>query len=353
MDRHYLVYAGSYGESVAQGIHALRFDAGKGTLSLASSVSGIANPSFLTLDRERMVLFAVSECRQGAVVSYAVDPVSGGLAEIGRQPSGGAAPCHLALDRTGRWLAVAHYDGGSVCLLPVGEDGAPGPRADLVRHEGHGADPRRQEAPHPHSANPDPYGECLLVPDLGTDQVYAYRLDEGRGNLAECARTPVASGTGPRLLAFHPRRPIVYLIGELDCTVTAFAYDPARGALEKLQALSTLAPANIPAGDSARHNTAAHIATDAAGRFLYASNRGDDSISTFLIGVDGTLSFLASTPCGGRTPRHFCLVHGTPYLLAALQDSDAVAVMKIGEDGVPHLTGHDFPVARPTCLEVM
>lgn len=341
-----LVYVGTYADASSGGIHWLSFDAREGTLSPVGSLSGIANPSFLAVDRTRKILFAISECTDGAVVSYAIDPDDGGLTEISRQPSLGVGPCHLALDATRRWMVVSHYAGGNVSLLPVTAAGALEPPVDWVKHEGRGAHPQHQSTPHPHSANPDPYGGYLLVADLGTDRVYAYRLDEERARLVECARTQTDSGAGPRHMAFHPMRPVVYLMGELNSTVTVFAYDRLTGALEKMQTVSSLPPG------AQQGNAAAHIEIELTGRFLYGSNRGHDSISTFSVGDDGLLTYVASTPSGGGTPRHFCLVPQTPYLLVTHQDSDSIVVMRMDADGIPRATGHLFHINRPVCVQV-
>jgi len=341
----YFIYVGSYADQAHAGIHWLRFDPESGALSPAGSISGISNPSFLAFDQSRRVLYAVSECEEGAVVSYQVN-AGGGLTEVSRQSTAGASPCHLALDRTGTWLAVTNYGGGSVSLFQVRDGGVLDPCADCVQHTGSGPLSNRQEAAHPHSTTTNPTNGQFIVADLGADQIYGYGVDEVGERLVESARTTIDPGTGPRHMAFHPTGSFLYVVGELNSTITTFVFAVETGRFERRQTVSTLPL------DLITHNTTAHIQVDEAGRFLYCSNRGHDTIATFSVGAEGTLTQVAWTSCGGQTPRHFARVQGTPYLIVALQDSDLIVTMTIGDDGVPHLTGQSVRVESPVCILV-
>ncbi|MDB4893856.1 MAG: hypothetical protein JWN15_118, partial [Firmicutes bacterium] len=297
---------------------------------------------------------------------------TGRLSLLNRRPSQGAAPCYISLDPTGRYALVANYVGGSVAVLPIGLDGGPGPATDLVRHEGAGPNraaaqggagpnraahegagpnPARQAAPHPHSIQPDPSGAWVLVPDLGLDRIFTYRLDPHRGKLepAEIPWQPVRPGAGPRHMTFHPTAPCAYVINELDSSVTAFHLDAARGSLTELQTVPTL-PENY-----AGPNTGADIHMHPSGRFLYASNRGHDSIVIYQVDAGtGRLTLVGHESTRGRTPRGFALDPSGQFLLAANQESGSVLTFRIDqESGALTFTGHEVAVPSPVCLLVV
>jgi|HigsolmetaGSP12D_1036236.scaffolds.fasta_scaffold00401_9 6-phosphogluconolactonase len=342
----YEIWAGTYSPAEREGIVRLRFDADRGSLERTGGTSGTDNPSFLAVDPARGLLFAVSETADGQVVSYRIDRSTGGLAEIGRQPSHGDAPCHLTLDPSGRWLLAANYGSGSVSVYPVAQDGAIGPIAGQAAHRGGSVNRQRQEGPHAHSVFPVPSSPFYLVSDLGTDTIYTYRLNGDSGKLEPQAETKARPGSGPRHLAFHPRLPVVYSIEELSSTITVYALDARSGSLSPLQTVSAL-----PEG-YAGSNTCAEVQVSPSGAYVYGSNRGHDSIAVFRAGSDGRLAPAGHAPTGGRTPRHFALTPDGGWLLAANQDSDAIAVLKIGDDGVPRETGTVCRVNRPVCLKI-
>ncbi|CAI6083595.1 lactonase family protein [Cohnella sp. JJ-181] len=339
------LFVGSYQSANEEGIHILRFDAESGGLSKIGGVSGIENPSFLVYHEPAGVLYAVGETDEdGAVVAYAYDASAHTLTEINRQPSQGGAPCHLSVDPTGSWLALANYAGGNLSLYPIGEGGALGQPVQSVAHEGGSVNPERQEGPHPHAIYPVPGTSYFLSCDLGTDKIYTYRLDTAGSRLALALETNVTPGSGPRHLALHPTQPYVYLIDELMNRITAFKLDAAEGTLEPLQTVSALPEAY--GGES----SCAEIAVSPDGLYLYGSNRGHDSIVSFRIGADGGLSLIGHTPSGGHSPRHFQVLPGGRWLLAAHQNSDNVAVLRIDEDGFPQPTDSEYKMAKPVCV---
>src|SRR5205823_3669584 len=189
------VYVGTYtatpphARGRAEGIYVYRLDPSSGTLTHAGTIPGVVNPSFLAPDPRRRYLYATNEAPEidgragGAVSAFAIDPATGDLTYLNRQPSRGDDPCHLSVDRTGRCVLVANYTSGNVAVLPVGEDGRLDPATDFHQHAGSGADPRRQEGPHAHSITPDPANRYALAADLGLDRVLIYRLDPARGAL--------------------------------------------------------------------------------------------------------------------------------------------------------------------------
>ncbi|MEX0938778.1 MAG: lactonase family protein [Pirellulales bacterium] len=352
-----LVYIGTYTGSGSQGIYAAKFDTAEGTLSEPSLAAESSNPSFVALHPGGRYLYAVNEDAQyqgqdsGAVSAYSVDRQSGRLTPLGSQPSGGAAPCHLAVDRTGKYVLAANYSGGSTIVLPITEGGGLGPASDFVQHTGSSVDPRRQRAPHAHGVYLDPTNRFALVADLGLDKVLIFRFNPQQGTLSpnEPAAANVAPGSGPRHLAIHPSGRYVYAINEITSTLTAFQFDPQSGAMQQLHTLSTL-----PEGHEGGNSTA-EIQIHPSGKFLYGSNRGHNSIAIFRVDEDsGRVTSLGHQPSGGETPRNFNIDPTGQYLLAANQGSDDVVVFRIdAESGKLTATGESITVSRPVCVEFL
>lgn len=353
----YWVYIGTYNSPKSRGIYRCRFDPASGRLGAPELAAEAQNPSFLVVHpqgpllyaAERPVVYAVNEVGAGTVSAYAVDRRDGTLRLLNRQSSRGAGPCHLSVDRSGRFVLVANYGSGSVAVLPIGAEGALGEAAGFVQHTGSSVNRQRQEGPHAHWIGTDASNRFVLVCDLGLDKVLIYRFDSGRGGLQphEPAFAAVKPGSGPRHLAFHPNGRFAYVINELSNSITAFRWVESRGALEELQTVPTLPP------DFAGRNTTAEIAVHPSGRFLYGSNRGHDSLALFSIaGETGQLTPVQHQAAGGRTPRHFALDPTGRWLLVAHQDSDSVTVMRVHPDtGRLEATGQTIGVGRPVCVE--
>jgi 6-phosphogluconolactonase len=358
-----MAYIGTYTRREArvlggnsEGIYVYRFDPATGGLDYSSKIAGVDNPSFLALHPQGRYLYAVNEVDDfggqptGAVSSFAVDPASGGLTFLNQQPSHGTAPCHMSVDRAGKFVLVSNYSSGSVAVLPILEDGRLGPASDVVQHHGSSVNPERQQGPHAHSITLDPANRYAFVADLGLDKVMAYRFDLDAGKLQAAAQpwAQVTAGAGPRHFAFHPSRRYAYLINEIGSTMTAFAYDEAAGALAELQTLSTL-----PAGFSGRSHCAdVHVAP--SGKFVYGSNRGHDSIIIFAVDeATGKLSVVDYEPTQGQTPRNFAIDPTGAFLLAANQNSDTIVVFRIDPaTGRLTSTGHVANVPVPVCIEI-
>lgn len=281
----------------------------------------VENPSFLTVHPETNHLYVADRVSGGTVRGFRYDEDTGELAETGHRSSEGTAPCYLSVDATGNHLLVANYDGGSVAILPIEDDGTLGEATDVVVHEGSSVDPDRQQEPHPHSIQPGPENRFAYAPDLGTDRVMIYRLGLDDGTL-EPAETPYASmhdGAGPRHMAFHPEFPRAYVINELDSTLTAFDYDPETGALDEVETASTL-PSDV---DDTNYPSEVHV--HPSGRHLYGSNRGHDSIAIFDVAEpDARLSRLATESTHGEWPRHFAVHPSGDALFAENQHGDSI-----------------------------
>jgi 6-phosphogluconolactonase len=329
------------------GIGLAAYRPGGGGLASTGVLDGVANPSYLALAPDRRTLYTVNEQAEGAVTAVRIG--AGRPPEVlGSRPTGGADPCHLSVHSGGRFLLSANYTGGSLAVHPLGRDGSPGEASDLVRHEGSGPDPQRQDGPHAHQVVTDPSGRHVLAVDLGTDSVYTYRLDERKGTLRACGRAATRPGAGPRHLVFHPAGTYAYLVNELDSTLVVCAYDARTGALAPGKPQPTLPPGT--ALDERNYPAAVIISPD--GRFVYVSNRGHDSIAAFAVRRGGAELCLASvTPSGGSYPRHIALDPSGRLLFASNQKSGRVTTFRVDRrTGRPNSVGTvlEFPV--PVCV---
>lgn len=348
----YIVYVGTYTGPQSKGIYAFRFDASTGELASLGLMAESTNPSFLAVDPSGRFLYAVNEIsnyqaqKSGGVSAFAIDRKTGKLTFLNEVPSRGAGPCYVTLDKTGRYVLVANYDGGSVAIFPVAPDGRLGEASAFVQHTGHSVNPQRQECPHAHAIELSPDNRFALAADLGLDELLVYHFDPSGGTLApnNPPSAKVEPGAGPRHLAFHPSGKFVYVINEMQSSVTAFAYDV--GAVRNLGTVSTL-PKEFKG-----NNDAAEIAVYPTGRFLYGSNRGHDSIAVFTIDpAAGTLTPVEYASTQGKTPRNFAIDSTGSYLLAANQDSNSVVVFRIDAK-----TGHLIPTGQvlefpsPVCI---
>lgn len=346
------VYVGTYTSKNSQGIYSYRLDLGTGALSLYGLAAETVNPSFLAIHPNQKFLYAVSEigdagAKSGGVSAFARDPHSGRLLLLNQQSSEGRGPCHLVVDRAGKYVFVANYSSGSAAVLPIQADGSLGKASSIVQHKGSGPNKQRQERAHAHSINLDPGNRFAFVADLGIDKVMIYRFDASTGKLQtnDPPAAIVAGGAGPRHFAFHPSGKFAYVINELANTITAFAYDAARGALTELHTVPTL-PADFKGS-----NTTAEVVVHPSGKFLYGSNRGHDSIALFAIDASGKLSPLGHESTRGKTPRNFAIEPSGKYLLVANQNSDSIVVFRIlPQTGKLEMVGEPVEAPAPVCI---
>jgi 6-phosphogluconolactonase len=363
-----LVFVGTYTEVIkfgtgqllegkGEGIYAFKFDPTSGQLTLASIVHGVRNPSYLTFTPSRRFLYCVNEFKEfrgiasGAVSAFALDPESGRLTFLNMQPSHGTDPCHLAVDKTGRFLLVANFASGSVSVFPINKDGSLADASDVKQHDGFSIDSVRQTGPHAHAVTLDNQGRYVYVPDLGLDRVLIYRLDTEAGKLTPTEEPFINTtpGAGPRQVVMHPKRNSVYLINELNSTMTAYNYDEKTGALQELQTLSTLPK------DFKGASTCAEVQISPSGKFLYGSNRGDDSIVIFAVSqTDGTLTYVGHESTQGKIPRSFEIDPQGNFLLAANQDTDNIVIFGIDQTtGELASTGYNIKVPTPVCVKFL
>jgi 6-phosphogluconolactonase len=350
-----IVYVGTYtGPNRADGMYVYRMDPASGALTRLQLVTGVNNPSFLAFHPNGRYLYAVEEIsnyqgqNSGSLAAFGIDQASGALTLLNRTSSYGSIPAHLQVDPAGRFLVVANYVGGNDVVVAIGADGRLGDLTDSKQHEGMGPNRQRQEGPHPHMILFDPAGRYVFDPDLGLDKILAWRWDGANGRLLgnELPYGQVSSGAGPRHMAFHPGGRWAYVINELDNTVSAFAYDPERGALQIIQTLSTL-----PA-DFAGTSNCAEIMVHPNGRFLYGSNRGHNSLAIFAVDAQtGKLTPAGWEPTQGETPRNFNIDPSGTLLLAANQNGNNIVPFRIDQQsGRLTATGAVTTAATPVCL---
>ena len=344
-----LVYFGTYTGATSKGVYVSRLDTASGRLTAPELAAETANPSFLAVHPSGRFLYAVNEIDElegeaaGSASAFAIEGVSGRLRFLNRSSSRGPGPCYLSLDRTGRHLLVANYNGGSVAVLPVGTDGALGPATAFVQHQSSGA-------ARAHSIDVDAANRFALVADLGLDRVFVYRFDPARGALTANDPPFVAlePRDGPRHVAHHPSGRFAYVLNELSMRITAMRYAPERGVLTATQTVSSLPDGIAVAADF----SGAEVLLHPSGRFLYASNRGHDTIAVFAVDeAEGTLRLLEHVSTRGKTPRGFGIDPSGAYVLAANQDSNSVVVLRI-DPGTGRLTptGQAVEVGSPVAV---
>ncbi|HWD91091.1 MAG TPA: lactonase family protein [Verrucomicrobiae bacterium] len=354
-----LVYVGTFTGTAAKskGIYYFRADRDPVSQNIGLTPLGLAaetpSPSFLALDSQRRLLFCANEMNSfegkpgGGVSAFSIDPATGQLKLIDQQSSMGAGPCHLVLDKTGRNLLVANYGSGNVAVLPVAADGRLGEATCVVQDTGKGPNPGRQQGPHAHCVALSPDNRFAFVCDLGTDKVMIFQFDARHGKLTpnDPPFASVPPGAGARHIVFHPNGKFAHVINEMGSSVTVFAYDARAGALKELQTRSTL-PEHY-----GEPSTGAEIAIEPSGRFLFASNRGHNTLSQFAVDPkNGTLDWIAELDSGGKTPRHFGIEPSGKYLAVCNQDSDTVQMCRI-EPGNGRLKpmGELTHVPSPVC----
>jgi len=326
----YLGYVGTYTDGKSKGIYVFRYDAASGETSTPELAVESANPSWLLIHPNSQFLYAVNEVvtyegeSSGAISAYKIDRSTGKLTLLNRVASGGADPCYLGLDRTGKSLFVANYTGGSVAVFQLHGDGSIGARSSFVQHQGSG--PRKeQDAPHAHWIETSPDNRYAFAVDLGADRIVTYHFDAAEGSLLPAEFRPrIRTGDGPRHMAFHPNGKYAYLINEITSAVTVYSYDPTQGALLLFQRIEMM-----PDTYTGRKE-AAEIQVHPSGKFLYASTRGADVIVVFSIDAKtGGLKRLENVPTGAKEPRHFIIDPTGTRLFVGNKDVNTISIFNI------------------------
>ncbi|HSY68579.1 MAG TPA: lactonase family protein [Edaphobacter sp.] len=358
------VYIGTdTAKGVSKGIYQSRFDTTRGQLTSPTLAAATARPSFFAITPIGLgprSLYAVNAINDPAATAttFAIDPKTGALKQTGEVTSGGAGPAYISVDATGHSAFIANYFGSTIASYHIQPDGTlsqPVNRIDFKDHQKFGTlgpNSARQDAPHPHCATISPDNRFLLVCDLGTDHITVFTINPETGQLSgPHLFTNDRPGSGPRHIAFHPNGRWVYSINEIDSTLDHYLWtatrfsDVPQGLLVNTSTpVKTIAP-----GFPADKNTAAELAISPDGNFLYASNRGEDTLVVFTIGQKGQLTFLQRISCGGKTPRHFTLDPTAQWVLCGNQDSATVTVFK-RDPATGQLTGPTQTVALDSPL---
>jgi 6-phosphogluconolactonase len=344
----YIAYIGTYTSKHSKGIYAFRFEASTGKLTPLGLAAETTSQDYLAVHPNQRFLYAVKETNglsgqnAGSVSSFSVNPTTGKLRLLNEVSSRGAGPCHLRIDRSGKNLLVANYTSGSVAVLPVNEDGSLRDAAAFIQHTGSSVNKERQEGPHVHCIRASPDNRFVLAADLGLDKLLVYRFDPVRGSLVPNDPPFVKThpGAGPRHFAFHPNGRFVYVINEIQASLSAFSYNGADGSLREVQTLSTL-----PDGYKVtKDDSAAEVVVHPSGKFVYGSNRGYDSIAVFAIdSTTGLVTSLEQISTQGKTPRGFGIDPTGSYLIVCNQDSDSLVVFRINRQ-----TGRLTPTGKKT-----
>ncbi|MBN8202314.1 lactonase family protein [Bacillus sp. NTK034] len=342
----YRGYIGTYTKGESEGIYTFILDTEAGKISDVKSAAKLSNPTYLTISRNNQFLFSVAkEGESGGVAAYRLESSSGSLEKINSQVAEGSPPCHVSVDSSVRYVFSANYHKGTVESYLTNKDGSLNPAISVIEHSGSGPD-SRQEKPHTHYSGLTPDEMYLIAVDLGTDQVITYEMNEGI--LKEKSTLTVKPGSGPRHLVFHPNRKYAYVMTEFSSEVLLLQYHQD-GSLVQKQAISTL-----PEGFTENNQgSAIHISSD--GRFIYAGNRGHDSIAVFSVNQDnGELAFVDHTSTEGNWPRDFVLDPTEKFVIGSNQNSSNIVLYSRDDNtGKLSLLQSDVMVPDPVCVKFL
>lgn len=338
----------------ADGVLAASFDPADGRIGPVAPLATARNPSYLAVSASGENAYAVHETLDfagepgGGITAYARDPGSGCLTALNARPTRGQSPCHVALDRSGRFALAANYGqgAGSVTVHRLEPDGRLGDLTDHVTHTGSGPDPVRQATAHAHMVASDPVTGDILAADLGADAVLVYALgDDGRLRPRAAARLAAAPGAGPRHLAFHPDGGHLFVANELDSTVCALRREGDRFVL-------TSRASTRPAGaDGDGANLAAAIRVSPSGRHVLVSNRGDDSLAVLRFDPEtSALSLVSVMPGTGECPRDVTVAPDGRHVIVAAQDGDRLTSYAFDDQAGALRPLHSVTAPTPVCL---
>jgi 6-phosphogluconolactonase len=349
-----LLYIGTYSQRGSQGIYVFEFDRKNNRIALIQTVQEKESPSFLSIHPNKKRLYAVyregltSDSKNGTVACFKIGE-KGKLTKLNEQSSEGRGPCHVSVDPRGDFVYVSNYVDGSLAVFPVGENGQLSPASDVIVHKGSGPNERRQRSAHMHSMVPSSKGKYVYASDLGMDAIIAYALNRDKGTLsyAEDQYTQAKAGGGPRHFDIHPSGKYAYSVEELTSTIAAYAVDENNGALRLLERERML-PDNFTA-----KNTAADIQVSPDGKFLYASNRGHNSLAVFAIDPErGKLDFIEHTGTQGKRPRNLLVDQKGSFVFVANRDSDNVVVFERNQNtGTLEYSGEKVTVPAAVCIQ--
>ncbi len=348
------VYLGTSATGADRGIYVAKLDQATGALSPAVRAADKSDSEFFAFSPDKKHLYSLAAIPgpsghpMEAIETYAVDAASGALTSIGERRGSDSEGCHISVDPSGRCVLTANYDGHYVQVYPIQSDATVGERSCIVRQSGSGPNHERQESAHPHSINVDPSGRFAIVADLGQDKVFVYRLDAEKGTLSpnDPPYVRVAPGAGPRHFAFHPDGRHAFVINELNASITAFNWDAEKGVLQPYETISILRK-----DYSGSTNTSAEVVVSPSGKFVYGSNRGEDSIVVNAFDpATGKLTFVQRMTDGVKVPRNYAIDPSGKWLVCGNLRANNVTVYGIdSETGRLALAG-TIQVPEPLCV---
>ena len=341
---------GTYTTSAtSDGIFVYDFDNSTAAVKLKSKISGVENPSYLTISRDGKFVYAVNEVKDGGVSSFIFDNTSGELKFLNKVSSGGSGPCYVSVDDKNKYVFAGNYNSGSFAAIPLKDDGSLGADPQFIQQDGSSINKGRQQGPHLHCTVLSPDNKYLLTSNLGTDKVGVYKFDVSKVSQPLTPADPsfisVKAGNGPRHLTFHPNSKFAYLISEMAASITVFDYKD--GKLTEKQSITMLSP------DFKGKVGAADIHISADGKFLYGSNRGEaNEVVIYSIDKKGLLTYAGRQSCQGKGPRNFVIDPSGNFLLVANQDSNEIVFFKRDQKtGMLTPTGDKIQISKPVCLK--
>jgi 6-phosphogluconolactonase len=350
-----LVFVTAFAPGEKGSIHSYEFNLKEGKLKPLHQTAGVENPFFLALSPNKKFLYSIHAKQFGGkeneqVAAYEVVGRTGELKLLNRQSAEGTAACYLDVDKTGKVVLVANYSSGSVASLPVKEDGSLGEKASFFQHKGSSVNAQRQKEPHAHCIVVSPDNKYAFANDLGTDQIFCYKIDPATAKLTPndppFAKAP--AGAGPRHLTFHPSGKRVYVINELLNSVTVFDYEKDSGKLTEKQTISTLPE------DFKGTSYCADLKITPDGKFLYGTNRGHDSIAAYQIAEDGKLTLISIEPSLGKGPQNLAITADGQWLLCANMPGNNIAVFAIEpKTGKLKSAGEPVKQTSPSCIMLL
>ncbi|WP_321375755.1 lactonase family protein [uncultured Draconibacterium sp.] len=345
-----MFYVGTFTDEGAEGINYCNLDRKTGAIELLTTFKGIDNPSFLRLGPDKKFMYSVSrtspevEPTGGYVVAYKLDE-HGGLHFLNKQIANGSGPCHIDVSPDRKYVAIAAYGGGTTSIYPVDKDGSLKKALTVVHNTGSSVHPN-QTQPHAHSIKFSSTEPSIFSADLGTDQLNIFHFKDGNLGRYEQEFVKLPAGSGPRHFVFHSTEEVIYVINELNSTISAVRKNGDKWSV--FQNISTL-PADF---DGESYCADIHFSKD--GQYLYGSNRGHNSIAVFKVKADEELTFLGTVPVEGDWPRNFGITPDGEWMLVANQRSHNIAVFKINTDtGMPKFSGKEIALPAPVCIEFL
>ncbi len=350
-----ITYVGTFSTRDSKGIYVFEFDRAAGKFQALQTVTEGKSPNFLALHPNGKLLYAIysegtlaDNPAGGSVVSFKIDPKTGFLTKLNEQSSEGRGPAHLSIDPKGKFAFVSNYGGGNIAIYPIQKDGSLGKASDFIQHEGSSTHPSRQKGPHVHSATPSIDGKFVYVSDLGIDKVMIYEVTKD-GKLKSAGSASSTPSSGPRHFAVHPNGKFGFSAEELSSTIASYAINTSTGALSALERV------NMLPSDFSETNSAADIHVSPDGKYLYASNRGHESLVIFSIDQNtGKLSFVGHESTKGKHPRNFYVDNKGDFAIVANMNTDNVVFYKRDKlSGKLTPTGEELSIPAPVSIEVL